>query len=116
MAVVPRSFRLLSELEASEKGELDGRVTYGLRDDADMDMKYWVGSIVSQSGNIHSLEIFCSMTYPDSPPDIRLTSKVNLPCIDREGRLVPRNVPLLRDWKRQHTIADVLRSLQPILP
>ena len=70
---VPRSFRLLGELEASEKGGLDGRITYGLRDDSDIDMRHWTAAIVSVSGNIYSLDIECSMDYPQVPPHMVFT-------------------------------------------
>jgi len=118
MAVeVPRSFRLLGELEASEKGGLDGRITYGLRDDSDVDMKHWTAAIVSVSGNIYSVDVECSMEYPNEPPRMVFTEpKVRLACTDSGGVVLPSKVPLLRSWNKSTTIADILRSIQPVLP
>ena len=37
---------------------------------------------------IYSLRIHCGPQYPDVPPDISFTSKINLPCVDqRNGKV-----------------------------
>ena len=87
---VPRSFRLLGELEASEKGGLDGRITYGLRDDSDVDMKHWTAAIVSVSGNIYSLDVECSMEYPNEPPRMVFTEPKVRPAL---RAVPPRPLP-----------------------
>jgi ubiquitin-conjugating enzyme E2 variant len=34
---------------------------------------------------IYSVSIHCGPEYPDAPPDIKFTSKINLPCVNPQN-------------------------------
>eukprot|EP01094_Clydonella_sp_ATCC50884_P025298 TRINITY_DN659_c0_g1_i1.p2 TRINITY_DN659_c0_g1~~TRINITY_DN659_c0_g1_i1.p2 ORF type:complete len:140 (+),score=56.03 TRINITY_DN659_c0_g1_i1:120-539(+) len=122
MVTVPRNFRLLEELEAGEKDQTgDGTVSYGLSDGDDMSMSSWIGTIIGPAGTAHegriyNLKIHCGENYPNQPPQVSFTSRINMSCVDQSsGDIITRKFPKLGNWNSSTTIANILVELKNLM-
>ncbi|EFJ17929.1 MMS ZWEI-like protein 4, E2 [Selaginella moellendorffii] len=115
---VPRSFRLLDELERGEKGLGDPLVSLGMDDADDIYMRSWTGTILGPSNSIHDgriyqLKLFCDKEYPDKPPSVKFMSRINMTCVSQDNGVIdPKNFPMLSNWRRDYTMEDILISLK----
>ncbi|RHY32335.1 hypothetical protein DYB32_002646 [Aphanomyces invadans] len=137
VVIVPRNFKLLEELESAEKGHGDMSISYGLEQADDIFLTSWIGTILGPAGTTHdgriySLKIHCGENYPNAPPEVLFTSRINMSCVDQtNGRVNPRGLGtsasrheslangtlcglsgVLASWQRTYGIEQVLVALR----
>ena len=112
---MPRNFKLLEELDASEKAQVNGNVSYGLVNADDMTLTDWNANIIGPAGGNHegrfySLLIHCGPQYPASPPEVRFVTRICMPCVN-QGNGQVSGLPCLQNWNPSQSIETVLVGL-----
>jgi ubiquitin-conjugating enzyme E2 variant len=115
--IIPRSFRLLDELEKGQKGDCTTGVTWGLEVPDDISLTHWNGTIFGPPGTvfenrIYSLSLQCGPEYPDAPPTVKFNTQINMECVEKKGGVIMRGVPGVANWRRDITIEGVLDALR----
>eukprot|EP00750_Incisomonas_marina_P008134 INCI15258.1.p1 GENE.INCI15258.1~~INCI15258.1.p1 ORF type:complete len:141 (+),score=20.92 INCI15258.1:100-522(+) len=122
---VPRSFKLLAELEAAEKGNHPEAfaaaapfISLGLANPGDMTLTKWSASVIPEQGTaigerFYTLTVAAGPKYPDEPPLIRFSEKVALPGIVNDaGQVVSFK---FMQWTRESSIFEALVALRALL-
>lgn len=117
MVEIPRNFRLLEELEIGEKGQdLPPNISYGLKDASDASLSGWTGTIFGMpgtrfDGRVIDIEIYCNDNYPKVAPTVSFRTRVNLPFVDPQGRVIVNQLPVLKNWSPSNTILMILKDI-----
>mmetsp|Transcript_28755 Transcript_28755/g.29091 ORF Transcript_28755/g.29091 Transcript_28755/m.29091 type:complete len:144 (+) Transcript_28755:113-544(+) len=115
--IIPRNFKLLEELESSEKGQGDMSISMGLVNGDDIFLSDWNASILGppgtpHDGRLYELRIFCSPEYPAVPPTVRFVTRINLSSVDQSNGVVTPDLPAIANWNRNMTIEAILVNLK----
>ena len=115
--IVPRNFKLLEELEASEKGSGDMSVSMGLVNSDDIFLTEWNASILGPmggpfDGRLYELRVTAGEEYPNKPPVMRFISRINIAGVDQTTGAVTPEFPALAGWNRNMTMESVLVALK----
>ncbi|PRT56616.1 Ubiquitin-conjugating enzyme variant MMS2 [Wickerhamiella sorbophila] len=116
-ATIPRSFRLLEELEKGEKGQGSEACSLGLADSNDINMTMWNGTMLGPIRSIHenriySLTLEAGSDYPQKPPKVKFLTRINASCVDDQGNVISSQVPCLANWKPEYTMEHVLLDIR----
>ena len=115
---IPRTFKLYDELEKGEKGLGDQSVSYGLSKAGDQTFTDWSATIVGPANTnfdsrIYFLEIICGEDYPNLPPKVKFTSKVNMDCVDSTtGIVIPNKFDIMDNWDPSYSMETILIGLK----
>eukprot|EP00440_Ansanella_granifera_P034110 gb/GFBE01037004.1/.p1 GENE.gb/GFBE01037004.1/~~gb/GFBE01037004.1/.p1 ORF type:complete len:140 (+),score=28.81 gb/GFBE01037004.1/:1-420(+) len=115
--VVPRSFRLLDELEKGQKGDAMSGVSWGLAVPDDITLTHWNGTIFGPPGTAFDNRIYClSITagarYPDEPPIVKFQTRINMGCVEGSNGALKPSWQYISSWRRDNTIENVLEQLR----
>ena len=51
--------------------------------------------------------------YPNSPPEIKFNSKINLPCVNQSnGQVDKSKFNMFKNWQKKYTLEDCLLGLK----
>lgn len=61
---------------------------------------------------MYSLKIETGAKYPEEPPTLRFTTKINMTGIDKNGEVDRKHFQILSKWQRNYSIKHVLQDIR----
>ena len=59
------------------------------------------------------MDITCGEDYPNTPPHVRFTSKINLDCVDSSnGELIKSKFDIMNNWDASYSMETILIGLR----
>jgi ubiquitin-protein ligase len=55
-------------------------------------------------GRLFELRIICGPEYPNKPPEVRFTSRINLSNVNQTTGAIGKELPQLQQWNRNMTM------------
>jgi len=79
-------------------------------------MTHWTGTILGPAGTtldmrVLELAIECGPSYPETPPELRFRTRVNLPFVKSDGRVCLKTLGVKQAWRRNNSIEDALNAV-----
>ena len=81
-------------------------------------MTSWIGTIIgpnhtNHEGRIYNLKITCGPNYPNAPPTVKFSSRINMNCVNQQnGEVNARQLPILANWTSRNTMEQLLTEIK----
>ena len=107
----------MEELEKGEKGGFSSDVSYGLADQADMNMSHWTATILGPAYSVYENRIYtllfeCGPEYPERAPVVKFVTRINAGFVDDKGNVLNDRLKCLSLWENSCTIQKVLEEMK----
>merc|ERR1712032_1191063 len=79
------------------------QTSYGLDQEDDVNLVHWVASIMDRNGDLHSLKMECSPEYPQRPPKVYFSPRIENKHVMADGQ-VSTSFWMIKDWNASYSI------------
>ena len=96
--------------------DLPAGISFGLADPSDATLTNWVGTLIGPpktnfENRLYMINIKCDDNYPNAAPQLSFQTKINLPFVDKKGKIQPSKLQILSKWDKKTTILNILEAI-----